>query len=141
LEQSTSSKGPEQANKPEQASRSAILEAIDNSLQTLIRLNEKDQDQLADLIARVYSQILSKRAQNRVAEQVGIKQPDQPVVNYVWRVIITCFAAGLIVSVITLAIGLLLGRQANELQIMLTVFTTVAAYFAGLLSPSPTHNK
>jgi hypothetical protein len=80
---------------------------------------------------------LSPDEQQSVVEQAGVR-PDQTTSNFVWRIIVCTFAAGLIIAVLAvggIALGLFKGT--TDIQTMLTVFTTTAGFLAGLLSPSP----
>jgi hypothetical protein len=80
---------------------------------------------------------LTPDEQQSVIEQAGVR-PDQRTSNYVWRVIVSAFAAALLVAVLVvggIALGLFKGT--TDIQTMLTIFTTAAGFLAGLLSPSP----
>jgi uncharacterized membrane protein YbhN (UPF0104 family) len=106
--------------------------AIDNSQQVADLPNE---DKIA--LATAALQSLPQEQKQNVVTNVGVL-PDQSTANFVWRVIVSTFALGLIVAVITvsgIALGLFPGT--TDIQTMLTVFTTTAGFLAGLLSPSP----
>jgi uncharacterized membrane protein YbhN (UPF0104 family) len=106
--------------------------AIDNSQQVADLPNE---DKIA--LATAALQSLPQEQKQNVVANVGVL-PDQSTANFVWRVIVSTFALGLIVAVITvsgIALGLFPGT--TDIQTMLTVFTTTAGFLAGLLSPSP----
>jgi uncharacterized membrane protein YbhN (UPF0104 family) len=106
--------------------------AIDNSQQVADLPNE---DKIA--LATAALQSLPQEQKQNVVTNVGVL-PDQSTANFVWRVIVSTFALGLIVAVITvsgIALGLFEGT--TDIQTMLTVFTTTAGFLAGLLSPSP----
>ncbi|HJT57547.1 MAG TPA: hypothetical protein VJ761_13685 [Ktedonobacteraceae bacterium] len=62
------------------------------------------------------------------------------VINAIWIVIVTSFALILVGAFVTLAIAVLIyGKLSGDL--LLTVFTTAAAFLAGLLTPSPNQMK
>jgi uncharacterized membrane protein YbhN (UPF0104 family) len=106
--------------------------AIDNSQQVADLPNE---DKIA--LATAALQSLPQEQKQNVVTNVGVL-PDQSTANFVWRVIVSTFALGLIVAVITVS-GIALGlfKGTTDIQTMLTVFTTTAGFLAGLLSPSP----
>jgi hypothetical protein len=66
--------------------------------------------------------------------------PDRQVTDVVWIVIVISFAIILVGAFIALAIAVFIyGKLSGDL--LLTVFTTAAAFLAGLLAPSPTQAK
>ncbi len=72
--------------------------------------------------------------QKDVVKQAGLPAPGQAVADRLWLLIAAGFIFVLVGSFISLAAATFL-RVPNEL--LLTVFTTVAAFLAGLLAPSP----
>jgi hypothetical protein len=71
----------------------------------------------------------------------GWRSPDRKTSDTLWLIIVVSFAIVLVGTFLSLAIGvLILGKSdANaELQILLTMFTAVVAFLAGLLIPGPT---
>ncbi len=73
------------------------------------------------------------------AQQLGFK-PGRQVTDMIWMTIVTSFSLILLGSFIALAVAVLIyGKLSGEL--LLTVFTTSAAFLAGLLAPSPTQTK
>lgn len=105
---------------------------INNSQQVVDLPNE---DKVA--LATASLQSLPEKQKQDIVTNVGIR-PDQPTSNFVWRIIVSVFAFGLIVAVITVSvIALGLFKGTTDIQTMLTVFTTTAGFLAGLLSPSP----
>jgi heme/copper-type cytochrome/quinol oxidase subunit 3 len=78
----------------------------------------------------------------RQASNLGL--PDQSVTNFVWKIIIISFAIVLVSSSLLLAIAIVFfQKQPTDagLQMLLTIFTLVVGFFAGLLSPSPLHKS
>ena len=70
----------------------------------------------------------------------GLGSPDGKMRDALWLIIILSFAIVLVGTFVSLAIGVLvLGKSAAnaELQILLTMFTGVVAFLAGLLTPGP----
>jgi hypothetical protein len=70
----------------------------------------------------------------------GLRPPDRKTSDTLWLIIIFSFAIVLVGTFLSLAIGVLvLGKTAAdaELQILLTMFTGVVAFLAGLLTPGP----
>jgi len=72
-----------------------------------------------------------------------IPDPDQRTSDKVWLIIISAFAAVMLLSVLFLGFGMYLTPVNNGTKpdTVLTVFTTVTAFLAGLFTPSPTMNK
>jgi len=71
------------------------------------------------------------------AQKRGGDRDQQGTGNAIWMIIVTTFAIVLIGSAVTLFYGVLGTSKTTELQILLTIFTTVVGFLAGLLSPSP----
>jgi len=109
-----------------------LRESINNSQQVVDLPNE---DKVA--LATASLQSLPEEQRQDVVTNVGVR-PDQRTSNFVWRIIVSTFAFGLLVAVITVS-GIALGlfKGTTDIQTMLTVFTTTAGFLAGLLSPSP----
>jgi hypothetical protein len=64
----------------------------------------------------------------------------------IWLIIVSAFAFVMIGSAMVLGIGVFIGvsdaaKQLTKADTILTVFTTVVGFLAGLLSPSPLGNK
>jgi hypothetical protein len=82
---------------------------------------------------------LSPEDKKDAAQQLGLK-PGRQATDMIWMTIVTSFALILLGSFIALAVAVLIyGKLSGEL--LLTVFTTSAAFLAGLLAPSPTQAK
>ncbi len=98
------------------------------------------QDKYSTLVEGL-NQLTSKDKQ-AVVEQAsaGLRPPDGKTSDTLWLIIIFSFAFVLVGTFLSLAIGVLvLGKSAAnaELQILLTMFTGVGAFLAGLLTPGP----
>jgi uncharacterized membrane protein YgcG len=75
-----------------------------------------------------------------VAGNAQQPQPDKQVTNLVWLIIVISFALILVGAFVTLAMAVFTyGKLSGDL--LLTIFTTAAAFLAGLLAPSPTQAK
>lgn len=84
-------------------------------------------------------QSLPAQDQTDIAHQLGF-QPSRQVTDMVWIVIVISFALILVGGFVTLAMAVFTyGKLSGDL--LLTVFTTAAAFLAGLLAPSPTQAK
>ena len=98
------------------------------------------QDKYSTLVEGL-NQLTSKDKQ-AVVEQAsaGLRPPDGKTSDTLWLIIIFSFAFVLVGTFLSLALGVLvLGKSAAnaELQILLTMFTGVVAFLAGLLTPGP----
>lgn len=73
-------------------------------------------------------------------DHLPIPAPDRDVTDKIWLIIIVAFAIVLVGSFITLAASVVLPvslkSDANP-QIILTIFTTVTGFLAGLFTTSP----
>jgi uncharacterized membrane protein YozB (DUF420 family) len=86
---------------------------------------------------------MSPKDKQAVVEKAsaGLRPPDRKTSDTLWLIIIYSFAIVLVGTFVSLAIGVLvLGKSAanSELQILLTMFTGVVAFLAGLLTQGPT---
>lgn len=97
------------------------LQALrDNPQQTLIELKDEAVNQLPR----------------------SLPAPDTRTNNAIWLIVVIAFAAVMVGSAFVLGHGVGVKLEANALyatksDTILTVFTTVVAFLAGLLSPSP----
>lgn len=88
---------------------------------------------------------LSPGDRQAIADQAGlIRSPSKKAGDTLWFIIVASFAIVLVGTFVSLAIGVLvLGKSAAnaDLQILLTMFTGVVAFLAGLLTPGPAHSS
>ena len=102
--------------------------------------NMSPQDKNSTLVEGL-NQLSSKDKQSVVEQaSAGLRPPDGKTSDALWLIIIFSFAIVLVGTFLSLAIGVLvLGKsEANaELRILLTMFTGVVAFLAGLLTPGP----
>jgi len=84
----------------------------------------------------------TKDDKSALVEALGarIPDPDQKTSDKVWLIIITTFAAVVLLAVLFLGFGMYLSPVPNGTKpdTILTVFSTVTAFLAGLFTPSPT---
>jgi hypothetical protein len=71
-----------------------------------------------------------------------LPEPDPTTNNAIWLIVVIAFAAVMLFAAYVLGTGVGTKLEANATYVtkgetMLTVFTTVVAFLAGLLSPSP----
>ncbi len=67
--------------------------------------------------------------------------PDQIITDKIWLIVIIAFAVVLVGSFLTLAVSTFLSINPVNLQILLTIFTTVTGFLAGLFTTSPFQSK
>jgi len=73
-----------------------------------------------------------------VVQAAGLGPPKQATANFIWITVVTCFALVLIASAASLLYGVVfLQRTIDSMLVVLTVFTAVVGFLAGLLAPSP----
>lgn len=78
-----------------------------------------------------------------VALEPWLPPPDPDTTNRIWMVIIWAFAIALVAAVLVLCIGVfkLPIEDGVKPDMILTIFTTITAFLAGLFSPSPVSKK
>jgi hypothetical protein len=74
---------------------------------------------------------------------VKVGEPDSTTSNKVWLIVIRAFAVVLVGSVLVLGIGYFMppATGGTKPETIFAVFTTVAAFLAGLFAPSPVARK
>lgn len=75
-----------------------------------------------------------------------LPSPDTPTTNWIWLIVVTAFALVMVGAALVLGLGVFEQVAKDTAQItksdtILTVFTTVVGFLAGLLSPSPLAKK
>lgn len=84
---------------------------------------------------------LNESDKSAVATSAGLKLSDG-VANIIWLVLIITLAFILIASVASLIYGVIfLQRSADNVQVVVTVFTAVIGFITGLLTPGPTQKS
>lgn len=74
-----------------------------------------------------------------IEPKVVLDKPGTVVTNSIWRTVINALAAVLVIAVVAIAVSMFIPPVGGVTgsQTMLTVFTTVVGFLAGLFSPSP----
>ena len=69
----------------------------------------------------------------------GLQPPNDETRNKLWLIVVSAFAFVLVGSFIALAMGVffLKGQDPVKPELILTTFTTVVGFLAGLFTPSP----
>ncbi len=82
---------------------------------------------------------LSASDQREVVEDAGIGNPDQGTTNTIWIIVVAAFVIVFLGAFAALAYLYLSNSPTIDKAVdkLLLVFTTVSAFLAGLLAPSP----
>ncbi len=79
---------------------------------------------------------LSKKERREAFQQSAtLAQPGRAINDKLWLIVISSFCAVFVGSFITLAIAVFLEK--SDYQVLLTVFTSIVGFLAGLFAPSP----
>jgi hypothetical protein len=88
---------------------------------------------------------LSSDQKIEVAQALGMQlpPPDPNTSSKVWLIIIWAFVLAMLTAVVVLGINVFLpsGNGGTTPETMVTIFTTVTAFLAGLFAPSPVAKK
>ena len=88
---------------------------------------------------------LSKPQQDEVAQALrGMPPPAEPTRNALWLVVVSGFSVVLVGTFLTIAIGMFKAPAEGAVtkpELVLTMFTSVVGFLAGLFVPSPTGNR
>jgi Flp pilus assembly protein TadB len=80
---------------------------------------------------------LDVNAKKDVARSAGLSSPNEKTSNLIWLSIVIAFVVVFVVASTFLTIGVtILGKKADDVQVVLTIFTAVVAFFAGILTPT-----
>lgn len=116
---------------------------VRNELQKLLsQLDELDPDKRKTVAIQALESLDTKDKKEAIKLAGGLGLPDQPATNFVWKIIVFSFATVLVGSFVSLAVSIVFFQKPPTdagLQMLLTMFTLVVGFFAGLLSPSPIH--
>jgi hypothetical protein len=112
---------------------SAAVRAVPDELKTdVVSAAVQDaQGQTKKELASAAMRSLSAQDSEEVA---GRFLPDQAVTNKIWLTIVRTFAAILVIALLALIAGIFMDVENALVQILLTVFTTVAGILAGFVS-------
>jgi hypothetical protein len=104
-------------------------------------LNSLDMPAKKDVTVSTLASLDDASKKDVAARAGAISPPSQPMANVIWILIVTGFVLVLIGSSTLLLIGVIfLGKTADNVQVVVTVFTAVVAFLAGLVTPSPTQS-
>ena len=115
--------------------------AVDSK--TLDEMDALNDDQKKKLLVQMLNS-LSPGDRNEVVNSTGFGEPGRKTRDAIWLIVMITFALVLLVAAGSLVYGVVfLQRTADNVQVVLTIFTAVVGFLAGLLSPSPlqTSNK
>ncbi len=100
-------------------------------------LNSLDMNTKKDVTATALNS-LDDASKKDVATRAGISSPNQTTTNTIWLFIVIGFVFVFVVASTFLIIGVaILGKKADDVQVVLTIITAVVGFLAGLLTPSP----
>jgi ABC-type phosphate transport system permease subunit len=72
---------------------------------------------------------------------VGDTRPTQNIINYIWGSIISGILLVFIASGLGILVSIFIGKDANAIQPLITLFTATLGFLAGVLTPSPVRNQ
>jgi hypothetical protein len=103
----------------------------------VVGLDKLDNNQKKDLAVKTLG-TLPEGDKGEVANRSGLGLPSQGPTDIIWLVVVIALALILVATSGALVYGVVfLQRTADNVQIILTIFTTVVGFIAGLLTPSP----
>lgn len=71
----------------------------------------------------------------------GTKGPGQDIINYIWGAIVSGILLVFLGSGAGIVISIFVGKDANAIQPLITLFTATLGFLAGVLTPSPVGDK
>lgn len=71
----------------------------------------------------------------------GRKGPGQNIINYIWGTIVSGILLVFLGSGAGIVISIFVGKDANAIQPLITLFTATLGFLAGVLTPSPVGNQ
>jgi hypothetical protein len=74
-------------------------------------------------------------------ERDELLEPDQKVTNYIWKTIVVTFAFVLCGATAALVAAFFLTVEAENMQMLLTIFTTAAGILAGFVSGRASYSR
>ncbi len=112
--------------------KNQIVEGIEN-------LSLPDQK---EEVAKVAFNKLDAKKQEKIIKENKLESPTQKVTDHLWKVALWTIATvfGIAAASIIYAV-VIKGMAANELQIVLTIFTSTLAFITGVFVPSPTQKN
>jgi len=86
-----------------------------------------------------------KEAIQEITSAIGesvVGRPSQGIRDYLWLIVVAAFALVLVGSFLTLAVGVFAPAEGKVTpELILTMFTSVIGFLAGLFVPSPVANR
>jgi hypothetical protein len=64
-------------------------------------------------------------------------RPTLFITNWIWLIVVCAFVLVLVGAFVTLALSMFVKTTSAQTQTILTMFTSVAGFLAGLIAPSP----
>jgi tetrahydromethanopterin S-methyltransferase subunit C len=103
--------------------------------------SDTDKERVLEALKPFWEQAYGKESAIRAAAAVQDASPD--VSNYIWRLIVTGFMVVFVGIVAAIAVAILIRPTTPTLspETLVTIFTTIVGFLAGLLAPSPLQNK
>ena len=90
---------------------------------------------LQEDVVRDVAKTLDPRQRRDLAHTI-FPEPENKVINQIWLIVIGSLSIAMIISVVCLAFSIFHTPNQN-VQMLLTVFTAIVAFFGGLLTPKP----
>src|SRR5690348_14273315 len=85
---------------------------------------------------------LDTQAQDEVLQKSGVASPTQAVSDKLWRIIIGTVSAVLGVAALSIIYAVVFkGKTADNLQVVLLIFTSTMTFITGVFVPSPTQKN
>ncbi|AUD06115.1 hypothetical protein [Spirosoma pollinicola] len=115
------------------------LDSDDQNHLTTSSLNATKDGAKVDILTKSIKG-LSVDDRKTVAQNIALAPPSGQIRDRIWMVVIWAFVILIVGSFIALSISLFTPEKTPDearVQIMVTVFTTAAAFLTGLLAPSP----
>ena len=115
--------------------RADIVEGVlaELPLETKVRIASETAAQLPTEERDKFVRGLQALTPQERKEIVGLFLPEQRTTNWIWLIIVGSFSFVLILSVVALCAAIL-WQASGEIQILLTVVTTIAGLLAGFIS-------
>lgn len=110
--------------KPPSAAQSQAAAAVRNARAAMQDIPDEAR---AD-VARVAVGALDRKTKDELLE------PDQKVTNYIWKTIVVTFAVVVCGATAALVAAVFFTVEAENMQMLLTIFTTAAGILAGFVS-------
>jgi hypothetical protein len=85
---------------------------------------------------------LDNHTRNDVIQQSGLGAPDQRYIDNIWLIVVGAIALILILTTLGLIYAVVFaGKNAGDVQVVVTLFTAAIGFLGGLFVPSPSQNN